>query len=111
MPTIATLLPNVGSTATVKDKRDQQDYTIAKLADNKYWMVENLNLAGGTALSSTDTDFESTYTLPTTDGWTTNNGKLVLPASSTSGFKYLLFALSSKLNFIIWSLSVTFFKR
>ena len=80
------LLPNAGNITTLYDNRDEQAYRIAKLADNKYWMVENLNIAGGTELSSTDTDFESTYTLPTTNGWTTNNGKLVLPASDSTGF-------------------------
>ena len=42
--TIATLLPSVGSTATVCDIRDENTYTIAKLADGKYWMVENLRI-------------------------------------------------------------------
>ncbi|MBQ6414423.1 hypothetical protein IJI28_02285 [Candidatus Saccharibacteria bacterium] len=79
-------LPNVGDTTTLYDARDNQAYTVAKLADGKYWMTENLNIAGGTALSSEDTDFESTYTLPTTNGWTATDGKLVLPASSISGF-------------------------
>ena len=79
---MARKLPNVGDTTTLYDARDNQAYKVAKLADNKYWMVENLNIAGGTALSSEDTDFESTYTLPTTNGWTVNNGKLVLPASA-----------------------------
>ena len=80
---MAQKLPNVGDTVTLYDARDNQAYKVAKLADNKYWMVENLNIAGGTALSSEDTDFVSTYTLPTTNGWTVNNGKLVLPASAT----------------------------
>ncbi len=73
---------------TLKDKRDKQSYTIAKLKDGKVWMTENLNIAGGTTLSSGDTDFTPDYTLPTTDGWTTadNGTKLVLPASSNSGF-------------------------
>ena len=64
--TIATLLPNVGSTATVKDSRDKQEYTIAKLADGKYWMVSNLNLAGGTTLNASDSNVPSDnyYTLP-----------------------------------------------
>ena len=79
---IATLLPSVGSTATVYDNRDENEYTIAKLADNKYWMVSNLNLAGGTAISCTTSDCEN-YTIPTTQGWQ-SGGKL--PASSTSGF-------------------------
>ena len=81
--TLNQLLSNVEDTTTLYDKRDGQAYTIAKLADNKYWMVDNLNIAGGTELSSTDTDFDANYTLPTTNGWTTNNGKLVLPASAT----------------------------
>ena len=68
---------------TLTDTRDNQDYKVAKLKDGKCWMVENLNIAGGTALSSEDTDFESTYTLPTTGNWTVTDGKLVLPASAT----------------------------
>lgn len=77
---------NVGDSTTLIDTRDGKSYTVTKLADNKVWMTTNLNIAGSTELSSTDTDFESTYTLPTTDGWTTNNGKLVLPASDSTGF-------------------------
>ena len=68
---------------TLKDKRDEQEYKVAKLKDGKCWMVENLNIAGGTALSSEDTDFDSNYTLPTTNGWTVTDCKLVLPASAT----------------------------
>ena len=64
--TIATLLPNVGSTTTAVDKRDNKEYTIAKLADNKYWMTTNLNLAGGTTLNASDSNVPSDnyYTLP-----------------------------------------------
>ena len=63
---IATLLPAVGRTATVYDARDEQAYTIAKLADNKYWMTTNLNLAGGTTLNASDSNVPSDnyYTLP-----------------------------------------------
>ena len=70
------------SKAQLIDTRDNQTYYVAKLLDDKCWMVENLNMAGGTELSSDDTDFDSTYTLPTTNGWTVSNGKLVLPASA-----------------------------
>lgn len=79
---LAQQLPNVGDTVTLYDARDNQAYTVAKLADGKYWMTENLNIAGGTALSSNDTDFDSNYTLPTTGGWTVSDGKLILPASA-----------------------------
>jgi len=64
---LASLMPNVGDTTTLSDARDDQEYTIAKLADNKYWMVENLNLAGGTTLNAGDSNVPSNnyYTLPT----------------------------------------------
>ena len=85
--TIASLLPNEHSTATVIDKRDNQEYTIAKLKDGKYWMVENLNLAGGTALSADDTDVTSAYisSFSTSNKLTKTGDTIVLPASSTSG--------------------------
>ena len=72
-------------TYTKKDKRDNQDYTIAKLKDGKVWMTKNLNLAGGTALTSDKTDFDSSYTIPETQGWQVGG---TLPASSTNGFLY-----------------------
>ena len=69
----------------LKDSRDEQEYKVAKLKDGKCWMVENLNIAGGTALSSEDTDFDSSYELPTSDGWTVSNNTLILPDSDTPG--------------------------
>ncbi|MBR2741572.1 hypothetical protein IKD98_02350 [Candidatus Saccharibacteria bacterium] len=67
---------------TLKDSRDEQEYKVAKLKDGRCWMVENLNIAGGAALSSEDTDFDSNYILPTTGNWTVSDGKLILPASA-----------------------------
>ena len=64
------------------DERDNKLYWVAKLADGNCWMTQNLDLAGGTELSSDTTDFVSNYTLPTTKGWTVNDGKLILPASA-----------------------------
>ncbi|MBR3172677.1 hypothetical protein IKF21_02070, partial [Candidatus Saccharibacteria bacterium] len=86
--TIATLLPSTGSTATVCDARDNQSYTIAKLADGKYWMTEDLNLAGGTALSANDTNVTSAYisSFSTSNNLTKSGNTIILPASSTSGF-------------------------
>ena len=84
----ATILANLDEEEPyyLRDKRDNQPYCVAKLKDGKLWMTENLNIAGGTALSSTDTDFDANYILPTTNGWTVTDGKLILPTSSTSGF-------------------------
>ena len=86
---IATLLPNEHSTATVCDVRDGETYTIAKLKDGKYWMVENLNLAGGTVLSANDTDVTSVYISSYSAGdsrLAKSGDTLVLPASDTAGF-------------------------
>ena len=58
---------------TVVDKRDNKEYTIARLADGQCWMTSNLNLAGGTTLNASDSD------VPTDNYYT-------LPASSTTGF-------------------------
>ena len=60
-----------GQSYTIKDSRDNQDYTIAKLFDGNIWMTKNLNLAGGTTLTPETSNVTSNYTLP---------------ASSTSGF-------------------------
>ena len=49
---------------TLIDKRDEKSYTIAKLADGKVWMTQNLDL---------DLDSNTTYTNEDTDlGWNTS---------------------------------------
>ena len=71
---------------TIKDSRDNQEYKVAKLKDGKCWMVENLNLAGGTALSATNTDVTSEYINNfTTSGNLTKDGNtIILPLSSAN---------------------------
>ena len=91
---LAAAMPSVGDTTVLYDRRDGQEYTIAKLKDGKYWMTKNLNLAGGTVLTSDDTDMAPGYTMPTTyvdpdSGATLPTGfgeGNVLPASSKTGF-------------------------
>lgn len=41
---LATLMPNIGDSATLYDNRDETAYTVAKLADGKYWTTMNLRL-------------------------------------------------------------------
>ena len=83
---LAELMPNTGDSTTLVDSRDGKSYTVAKLADGKYWMTSNLDLAGGTALSPADTDVTTTYI----NGFTSGNGltksgnTIVLPSSSSS---------------------------
>ena len=73
----------IGETGTLIDSRDNQPYNIAKLADGKCWMTTNLNLAGGTTLTSDNTDIPNGYTLPTANNFQSGNR---LPASTTVGF-------------------------
>ena len=82
---LAAPMPNVHDTAVLYDRRDGQEYTIAKLKDGKYWMTKNLNLAGGTVLTSEDTDMPEGYILPVATGFQEGNK---LPESSTTGFLY-----------------------
>ena len=69
-----------GTSYPLKDSRDNQEYTVAKLFDGNIWMTKNLNLAGDTAL------YSDTSNVP--DGYPSsgNNPYYTLPSSSTSGF-------------------------
>ena len=75
---------------TLTDPRDNQTYKVARLKDGKCWMVENLNLAGGTALSADNTDVTSEYIASYTAGdsrLAKSGNTLVLPASdNTAGY-------------------------
>ena len=71
-----------GQTTTLRDIRANGiNYTVAKIGSN-CWMTKNLDLPGGTTLSSTDTNVPNNYSTTTT-GFI--NGD-TLPASSLSGF-------------------------
>lgn len=48
---------------TLIDKRDGNEYTVAKLADGRCWMTQNLRLAGKT-ISNADSDTFSTIEIP-----------------------------------------------
>ena len=74
---LAALMPNTGDTAVLVDNRDGQQYRVGKLADGKYWMLDNLRLGDASeniTLTSDDTNFSSSV------------GSWVLPKSSTSCF-------------------------
>ena len=62
--------PNYVPTKTLVDTRDNNTYTVSKLADGKCWMTQNLRIAGKT-LTPADSDVTTNYTIP---------------ASSISGF-------------------------
>ena len=73
---------------TLKDNRDETPYQIAKLKDGNVWMVENLNLAGDSALSADNTDVDATYinSFTTSNNLTKDGNTIKLPASATTGF-------------------------
>ena len=73
---------------TLKDSRDETTYHIAKLKDGNVWMVENLNLAGDSALSTDNTDVDATYinSFTTSNNLTKDGNTIKLPASDTAGF-------------------------
>ena len=62
--------PNYVPTKTLTDTRDNNTYTVSKLADGKCWMTQNLRIAGKT-ITPEDSNVTSNYTIP---------------ASSLSGF-------------------------
>ena len=66
-----------GTSYTIKDSRDEQEYTVAKLFDGNIWMTKNLNLVGGTTLTPADSNVSAGCNL---------GNNCTLPGSSTSGF-------------------------
>ena len=50
-------------TATLRDTRDGNTYTVAKLRDGKCWMTQNLRIINKT-LTPADSDVTSNYTIP-----------------------------------------------
>lgn len=77
-------------TITLKDIRDEQLYTIKKLADGRCWMANNLNLAlnANTTLTKNTTDLNtvdswtpSLSTLSSLADWSLDNSKAFTPQS------------------------------
>lgn len=52
-----------GATATLRDRRDNNTYTIAKINGN-CWMTQNLRLSGGRTLTSADSNVASNWSFP-----------------------------------------------
>ena len=58
---------NVGDVTALKDTRDNNVYTVGKLADENCWMMENLRLGGDDPITMTTTDTQSAGVLPAAD--------------------------------------------
>ena len=69
---------STGTSKTLKDVRDNNTYTIAKLSDGKCWMTQNLRLSRDTlksGLENTITEYD-----------TNTDSKYTIPASTTGAF-------------------------
>ena len=83
---------------TLTDSRDNQSYTVKKLDDGNWWMINNLNLTAPTVdLTSSNTNLSTTVTKSTFTGWKKTSGSATLTAGefipvsgtdSTSGTAY-----------------------
>ena len=74
-----------GATTALTDERDGNTYAIAKLADNKCWMIENLRLADKDS-SNNDIELSNTNThnpsLPLNNTWFYKNRQSTLTTSN-----------------------------
>ena len=70
---------STGEVTALTDNRDNDTYAVAKLADNKCWMIENLRLDDGVDLSSTNTHNPS---LPLNNSWYYKNQQGTLSTSN-----------------------------
>ncbi len=55
--------PNYVPTKTLTDTRDNNTYTVSKLADGKCWMTQNLRIINKT-ITSADSDVTDNFTIP-----------------------------------------------
>ena len=85
-----------GSSRTLKDTRDGNTYTVAKLNDGKCWMTQNLRLVNYT-LKSSDSNVSSNYTIPTSGSFSASyaDAKVIDTGRSDYGVYYNYVAASA----------------
>lgn len=80
---------NQDQTMILKDTRDNNNYTIAKLKDGKCWMIENLRLTGSRTLTSSNSDVSSSFTLPaSTDSFSKGSSSDPIQINASSASQY-----------------------
>lgn len=60
---------NTYDTVVLTDNRDNTQYQVRKMPDSKCWMIDNLKLAGGTTLNSTNTNLDDTVNAEFISTW------------------------------------------
>ena len=80
------LCDGVNSGSLTDSRGADRTYTVAKLADGKWWMTSNLNLPGGTTLYNTDTDITAaSYSLPSSSAsFSSDTAATVYNSNSTT---------------------------
>jgi len=75
----------VGGTTKLSDTRDGKTYTVGAIPDGRIWMTSDLDLAGGTTLTSADSNVATDYTLPESsyNGFNDNTEPFVYNSNST----------------------------
>ena len=80
-----------GTTYTLTDTRDNEEYIVAKLADDNCWMLDNLRLGGNTTMTLTpeNTNISSNYTLPAsgTANFSAPSGDYIITAAINADSK------------------------
>ncbi len=86
-----------GATATLRDRRDNNAYTIAKINGN-CWMTQNLRLSGGRTLTSADSNVASSWYFPNTSltsGDTYTEARSTISSNTSYGGYYNYCAASA----------------
>jgi uncharacterized protein (TIGR02145 family) len=88
---------DTNKTYTLKDSRDNNSYQVRRLDDGNCWMVNNLRLAGGTTISSADSDVVKDYTLPASnaESFQNNDEQNMFDATVKTGAYYNWYAATA----------------
>ena len=86
-----------GATATLRDRRDNNSYTIAKI-NGHCWMTQNLRLSGGRTLTSADSNVASSWSFPSnslTSGDSYTEARSLISSNTSYGGYYNYCAASA----------------
>ena len=86
-----------GATATLRDRRDDNSYTIAKI-NGQCWMTQNLRLSSGRTLTSADSNVTRNWSFPTgslTSGNTYTEARSTISSNTSYGGYYNYCAASA----------------
>ena len=99
----------IGTVIALKDNRDNEVYTVAKLAEGNCWMTENLRLDNNATINATNTNRPSFTALsPSSDSWCTsescynqnklNTNNIANPASPMTGTNVNIYSYGNYYN-------------